>query len=92
MKHGVIQRAATTEVAHLVDDRIDRATASAGPTPPRRGRAVSEAIVSRFVTAFDGIAILVGNTVASFSRNASTGALTQAAPRRCPSGREPSCP
>src|SRR5664279_1185463 len=53
MKRGV-QRAATTEFAHLVDDRPDGATAA---SPPRRGHAVSEAIVSRFVTAFDGIAI-----------------------------------
>jgi Undecaprenyl-phosphate glucose phosphotransferase len=61
MKRGVIQRAATTELAHLVDDRSDGAT---GESPPRRGRAVSEAIVSRFVTAFDGIAIFGTGIVA----------------------------
>jgi Undecaprenyl-phosphate glucose phosphotransferase len=71
MKHGVIQRAATTEVAHLVDDRPDRATDSAGPIPPRRGRAVSEAIVSRFVTAFDGIAIL-GTGIVTMQWHSST--------------------
>ena len=71
MKHGVIQRAATTEVAHLVDDRPDRATDSAGPIPPRRRRAVSEAIVSRFVTAFDGIAIL-GTGIVTMQWHSST--------------------
>jgi hypothetical protein len=71
MKRGIIQRAATTEVAHLVGDRPDRATGSAGPIPPRRGRAVSEAIVSRFVTAFDGIAIL-GTGIVTMQWHSST--------------------
>src|SRR5712675_2586019 len=71
MRRGVIQRAATTEVAHLVGDRPDRATGSAGPIPPRRGRAVSEAIVSRFVTAFDGITIL-GTGIVTMQWHSST--------------------
>ena len=57
MKHGVIQRAATNELADLVNDRRDHATGSAGASPRRHGRTVSEGIVSRIVTAFDGIAI-----------------------------------
>ena len=35
----------------------DRAIVETAAGPPRRGRAVSEAIVSRFVTGFDAIAI-----------------------------------
>ena len=57
MKRGVIPRAATTEVARVLDDRPDPAAGGAGTGPRRHGRAVSEVIVSRFVTAFDGIAI-----------------------------------
>ena len=67
MKHGV-QRAATTEFAHLVDDRPDGATAA---SPPRHGHAVSEAIVSRFVTAFDAIAIF-GTGIATMQWHSST--------------------
>ena len=57
MKRGVIQRTATAQLAHIGDDHPDHATGGVGTMPSRRGRAVSEAIVSRFVTAFDGIAI-----------------------------------
>ena len=67
MKRGV-QRAATTEFAHLVDDRPDGATAA---SPPRRGHAVSEAIVSKFVTAFDGIAIF-GTGIVTMQWHSST--------------------
>ncbi len=70
MKHGVIQRAVATQIAHVADDRPDSATGSAGPSPLRRGRAVSEAIVSRFVTAFDGIAIFGAGIVAMQWRSA----------------------
>ena len=70
MKRGVIQRAVTTQLAHLVDDRPDGVTDSTGASPPKRGRAVSEAIVSRFVTAFDGIAIF-GTGVATMQWHSS---------------------
>jgi Undecaprenyl-phosphate glucose phosphotransferase len=57
MKHDVIRRATTVQIDHAVGDGHDPAMVGSGASPPRQGRAVSEAIVSRFVTAFDAIAI-----------------------------------
>lgn len=57
MKHGVIRRAETAQLAHIADDRPDHEAGGVDAIPARRGRGVSEAIVSRFVTAFDVVAI-----------------------------------
>jgi Undecaprenyl-phosphate glucose phosphotransferase len=55
MKHGVLERATTMQLEHAAG--YDRAIVETGASPSRRGHAVSEAVVSRFVTGFDSIAI-----------------------------------
>jgi Undecaprenyl-phosphate glucose phosphotransferase len=55
MKHGVMERATTMQLEHAAG--YDRAIVESGASPSRRSHAVSEAIVSRFVTGFDSIAI-----------------------------------
>src|SRR4030081_148093 len=57
MKNDVVRRATTVQIDHAVGDGHDPAMVGSGASPPRQGRAVSEAIVSRFVTAFDAIAL-----------------------------------
>jgi Undecaprenyl-phosphate glucose phosphotransferase len=70
MKRGV-HRAATIAVAKVVDGRLDGETNSTIATPPRRGHAVSEPIVSGFVAVFDGIAIF-GTGILSMQWHSST--------------------
>jgi Undecaprenyl-phosphate glucose phosphotransferase len=56
MKHGVMERATTMQLEHAAG--YDRTIVESGASPSRRrSHAVSEAIVSRFVTGFDAIAI-----------------------------------
>ena len=71
MKHGVIQRATTVQLDHAVADSRDSAMVGSPTSPRRQGRAISEAIVSRFVTAFDGIAIF-GAGIAALHWDSST--------------------
>src|SRR6202051_4848364 len=55
IKHGVMERATTMQLEHAAS--YDRTIVESGASPSRRGHAVSEAVVSRFVTGFDSIAI-----------------------------------
>ena len=65
MKHGVMQRAATMQLDHhSVGDGRHTATTDGSANPPRRGRAVSEAIVSRFVAGVDTVAIFIAGGAA----------------------------
>ena len=59
MKPGVRHHAATMQFDHSVGGSRHTAMADGGAHPPRQGRAVSEAIVSRFVAGFDTVAIFV---------------------------------
>jgi Undecaprenyl-phosphate glucose phosphotransferase len=64
MKHDVIERAATMQLEHAASDGRPTATADGSANPPRQGRTVSEAIVSRFVAGFDTVAIFIAGAAA----------------------------
>src|SRR5260370_10822862 len=69
MKHGRAERATTMELEHAAG--YDRVIVETGASPSRRGHAVSEAIVSWFVTGFDSIA-LFGAGIAAMHWDPST--------------------
>jgi Undecaprenyl-phosphate glucose phosphotransferase len=64
MKHGVLQRATTMQLDPSVGDDRLAATADGRANPPRRRRAISEAIVSRFVAGVDTVAIFIAGVAA----------------------------
>ncbi|MGD9881340.1 MAG: hypothetical protein AB7U95_14530, partial [Reyranella sp.] len=70
MKQGSSARAAATTLDQAIDDSR-RGAEIDGDSPPRRGRSVSEAVVSRSVAMFDAVAILSAGAIAmSWDRSA----------------------
>ncbi|MGE0576727.1 undecaprenyl-phosphate glucose phosphotransferase [Reyranella sp.] len=70
MKQGSSARAAATTLDQAIDDSR-RGAEIDGDSPPRRGRSVSEAVVSQSVAMFDAVAILSAGAIAmSWDRSA----------------------
>lgn len=71
MKHGAIESATTMRLEQAVDDTRGASSdamvgtsANAATPRPRQGRTVSEAVVGRFVTALDAVAIFAAGVAA----------------------------
>ena len=64
MKHDTIERATTMRLEQAIAGGHGAATAASGTHRPRRGRVVSEAIVSPFVAGLDAVTIFAAGVVA----------------------------
>ncbi|HEX9557592.1 MAG TPA: hypothetical protein VF991_13925, partial [Reyranella sp.] len=64
MKHDTIERATTMRLEQAIAGGHGAATAASGTHRPRRGRVVSEAIISPFVAGLDAVTIFAAGVVA----------------------------